>query len=99
MFLPLVCSKNGRQTCLISYELENGCNIEPIGEVLNYMELVRQIDHDRLFVTVNMRSWFDDDSMDRFLKDVLGKKLRLLLLESTARPLLQNEYRLTVERD
>ena len=38
-------------------------------------------------------------AMDRFFKDVLGKKLRLLLLESTSRRMLENERRWTVDRD
>ncbi|MBR4636186.1 MAG: type II-A CRISPR-associated protein Csn2 [Clostridia bacterium] len=76
-----------------------GKSEDQIGEVLNYMELVRQIDRDRLFVTVNMRSWFDDESMKCFFKDVLGKKLRLLLLESTSRRRLENERRWTVDHD
>ncbi|MBR0157316.1 MAG: hypothetical protein IJM20_07370 [Clostridia bacterium] len=38
-------------------------------------------------------------AMDRFFKDVLGKKLRLLLLESTSRRMLENKRRWTVDRD
>lgn len=72
---------------------------DPLENVLNYMELVRELDGERLFIAINMRSWFTDKSMNSFVKDVVSKKLRLLLLESCERPILTFEKRYTVDAD
>lgn len=72
---------------------------EPIGAVLEYMELIRALCGRRLFIAVNMRSFFSDQKMELFAKDVAAKKLDLLLLEGCDRPRLENERRWTIDRD
>ena len=68
-------------------------------KMLNYMELVREFDSDKLFIAVNMRGYVDDASMDSFLKTVLSHKYHFLMLESTSYPLLCYEKRYTVDED
>ena len=48
---------------------------------------------------VNMRSWFRDSDMERFMKDVVGKKLKALLLESGDRLKLEYERRRIIDCD
>jgi len=60
-------------------------------KILDYMELVREFDRDKLFVTVNMRAYFDDALMEPFLKTALSHEFHLLMLESHAYPVLVNE--------
>ncbi len=72
---------------------------EPIGEVLAYMELACALLGSRLFVAVNMRSWFSDKEMELFAKDVVSKKLRLLLVDNCDHPRLSCESRWTVDND
>ena len=67
--------------------------------VFSYMELVRQLDRDRLFIMVNMRSDVDDGGMQRFVESVCLHDFKLLLLESTCRPPLQHVDRYTVDTD
>lgn len=72
---------------------------DPIGEVLEYMELSRALFGNRLFVTVNMRSWFGDGAIALFARDAAAKKLDLLMLENSDHPRFANEKRLTIDSD
>ena len=56
--------------------------------ILDYMELVRDLDRDRLFIMINMRCYFSDDEMTQWVNSVCSHDFKLLLVESTAyRPL------------
>ncbi len=68
-------------------------------KVLDYMELVREFDREKLFITVNMRSWFSDEVIADFMATALSHEYRLLMLESSSHPLLEQECRTTVDRD
>lgn len=70
-----------------------------VEKVLDYMELVREFDRDKLFVTVNMRSFFDEDVMGAFLKTAVSHGFQVLMLESQAYPRLELEKRITVDED
>ena len=63
------------------------------------MELIREFVGDKLFVTVNFRSWFDDDSTELFMKTVLEHKYKLLMLESSERKRLSSEKRIIIDED
>lgn len=94
------CSKLSFEGILKSAGLAPVCvSEEPVGQVLEYMELVRALLGNRLFVAVNMRSWFGDKEMGLFINDVIAKKLCLLLVENCDRPRLPREMRWTVDRD
>lgn len=94
------CSKLSFEGILKSAGVAPVCGSdEPIGQVLEYMELVRALLGNRLFVAVNMRSWFGDKEMGLFINDVTAKKLYLLLVENCDRPRLPCEMRWTVDGD
>ena len=38
-------------------------------KIFAYMELVRELDKDRLFIMINMRTYFSDDEMERFAQN------------------------------
>lgn len=63
------------------------------------MELVRELDRDRLFIMINMRTYFSDEEMESFIQTVVLHDFKLLLLESTSRPILKNVKRFTVDED
>lgn len=60
-------------------------------QIIDYMELVREFNKDRLFIFVNLRSYISDSTMNKFINTVLGKKLRILLIENLDKPKLKNE--------
>lgn len=70
-----------------------------VEKIVDYMELVREFDRDKLFVTVNMRSYFADDIICDFIQTLLSHEYKVLMIESCSHPLLKNEKRLTVDAD
>ena len=70
-----------------------------VEKVLDYMELVREFDRDKLFITVNMRSFFDDDIIHQFQKTALSHEFKILMLESQSYPHLPLEKRITIDED
>ncbi len=77
------------------YEGEEG-NAE---KLVDYMELVREFDRDKLFITVNMRSWFSDEVVAGFMHTVLSHEYKVLMVESSTHPLLKEEKRVTIDKD
>ena len=68
-------------------------------KIFDYMELVRELDRDRLFVMINMRTFFSDEDMEIFIQSVCLHDFKVLLLESTSFPRLKNTKRYTVDED
>ena len=71
----------------------------PIEKVFAYMELVRELDRDKLFVMVNMRSYFTDEEMEKFTESVSLHDFKVLLLESYEAPKLNHTKRFVVDAD
>ena len=71
----------------------------PLERLLDFMELVREFDRDKLFVLVGLRSFFADGQVEAFLKTVLDHGHRVLLLDSVAREKISLEKRLTIDID
>ncbi len=70
-----------------------------IEKIFEYMELVRELDRDRLFIMINMRTYFSDDEMDRFVESACLHDFKLLLLESSSLSILKNTKRYTIDDD
>lgn len=68
-------------------------------KIFAYMELVRELDRDRLFIMVNMRSYFADEDMQTFVESVSLHGFRVLLLESSAQNKLKHTQRYTIDDD
>lgn len=67
--------------------------------LLDYMELVRELERDKLFVLVNLRSYYSDADLNTFLDTLLQHAFQVLLIDGASRKLLQNEQRITVDAD
>ncbi len=67
--------------------------------VIDYMELVRTFDRERLFFIVNMRCFVPDGEMALFMSTALSHGYHLIMLESHAYPLLPLEQRTIVDDD
>lgn len=67
--------------------------------LIDYMELVREFDRDKLFITVNMRSFFPDEQIEGFMQTVVSHGYKVLMIESQSHPLLAPEQRRTVDGD
>lgn len=71
----------------------------PLERIFDYMELVRELDRDKLFVMVNMRTYFSDSEVECFADSVCLHDFKVLLLEGIAHPRLKNVHRFTVDAD
>lgn len=72
---------------------------DPLERLIDYMELVREFDRDKLFVYVNLRSFFSDEEVARFLDTALSHGYRILLLDAQDHTRLPQENRITIDKD
>lgn len=66
---------------------------------LDYMEITRELDRDKLFLFVNLRSFYPDAEIGAFIDSALGHEYHVLMVDSSARSLLPDECRTTVDAD
>lgn len=67
--------------------------------ILDYMELTRELERDKLFVLVNLRSFYSDEEVAAFFRSVLDHSLCVLLVDSVSKAMLPLEKRVTVDAD
>lgn len=71
-----------------------------LGEkIINYMELVREYDRDKLFVTVNLRSYLDDMETSLFFQTLLQHQFHVVMLENKEYNRFKNEHRYIIDSD
>lgn len=68
-------------------------------KVLDYMELVADFEKKKLFIFINMRSYFSDGEMTEFFKTVFPRKHAVLLIDSSEHPRLFGEKRVIIDKD
>lgn len=69
-------------------------NYDSLAEkILDYMELVREYDSERIFITLNLWSYISDNEMNKFVNDVVVRGYKLLMLENTEYPIIDHEKR------
>lgn len=75
-------------------------NYDSLAEkILDYMELVREYDSEKMFITLNLRSYISDDEMNKFVNDVVVRGYKLLMLENTEYPIIDHEKRYIIDAD
>lgn len=67
--------------------------------LLDYMELTRELEHERLFILANLRSYYSDAEVEAFFASVLSHELLILPVDSVSCVRLPNERRTTVDDD
>ena len=82
----------------VSPEIEDS-DKSTLEKIFAYMELVRELDRDRLFIMINMRTYFSDEEMERFLESVCLHDFKMLLIESSSSVKLKNTKRFTIDDD
>lgn len=68
-------------------------------KLIDYFELVREYDKDKVFVLVNLRSVVKDEELDLLLETSLARKYQLLLIDSSEHKLLSNEKRHIIDEN
>lgn len=82
----------------LSPEIEEN-DKSPLEKIFSYMELLRELDRDKLFIMINMRSYFSDDEMECFTESACLHDFKVLLLESHALKKLNHTKRLIIDTD
>ena len=67
--------------------------------VLDYMELIEEFDRQRLFFTLNMRSFVTDEEMEHFASTAISHGHHIIGIESTAHAMLSMEKRIIIDSD
>lgn len=68
-------------------------------KVLDYMELVRTFDREKLFLTVNMRAFVEAEEVGLFMQTVLSHGYHVIMLENCDYAREKWEERLIIDRD
>lgn len=71
----------------------------PLEAILDYMELTGEFERRKLFIFVNMRSYYNDKDMELFLESVLEHEYDVLLVENSERCKLKGEKRIIIDQD
>lgn len=74
-------------------------NKSVLEKIFSYMELVRELDRDRLFIMINMRSYFTDMDMEEFIRSVCLHNFKMLLLSNVSESKLENTKRYIIDSD
>ncbi len=72
---------------------------DDLEKIMDYMQLVRELDRDKIFVFINMRSYYADETMELFVKEAQSRKFHLLLIDNTEYNRLSGERRLIIDAD
>lgn len=70
-----------------------------IEAIVAYMLAILDFDKRKLFVTVNMRSYFTDDDMIMFLKEVKNHQIQVLMIENCVHDNLDGMNTLIIDKD
>ena len=68
-------------------------------KIIDYMEIVKILEKDKLFITVNMRSYFSDEEIRQFMQTAIAHKTNILMIENMEYDILENEKRIVVDKD
>ena len=68
-------------------------------KILNYIEIVYELDKPKLIVIVNMRSFACDEEAELFARTVIPHGYRILMVESAERKKLPFEKRIIIDGD
>lgn len=66
-------------------------------KIIDYFELVSELEHKKLFILVNLRSYISDEEANIFIDTVLIHEYNVIMIESCEHTLLKNEKRYIVD--
>ena len=75
------------------------CYNSPLEAIIDYMNLICSLDKIKLFIFVNIRSYFDDDEITRFVQTISAKGMMALIVESVERNKIDGTKKIVVDSD
>ena len=70
-----------------------------IERVFQYITMVRDLFGEKLFVFVNIRSFFSDEDMETFIETVVAHNFYVLLIDGKEYNRMKNEERIVIDSD
>ncbi len=70
-----------------------------IEKIISYMSLILDLSGKKLFITLNMRSYFSDEEIEGFIGEIKKKQLCVLMLENCARKKINGMEQLIIDSD
>lgn len=70
-----------------------------IEKIISYMSLILDLGGKKLFITLNMRSYFSDEEIEEFIGEIKRKQLCVLMLENCSRKKLSGIEQLIIDSD
>lgn len=70
-----------------------------IEKVVNYMSIVRDLLGEKLFIFVNMRLYFDDEDMQKFIDTVNAHNYYVMMIDGVEKSKLDGIRRLIIDKD
>ena len=95
----LCCAKLNIGSLLKAVGISTDDTAADLEQYLDYMELVREFDRDKVFIFVNLRSYYADEELLPFLNTALTHEYRILLVENQTYDLLPCEKRYIIDAD
>ncbi len=96
----IVCTKLSAGNIIKAAGVEiSDDNEKDIDRIFDYITLVSEFDKSKLFIMINMRSYFDDDEMEQFCATVLEHDIKMLLIDNKENRKLSSEKRLLIDDD
>lgn len=71
----------------------------PLEQLIDYMELIRELEGEKLFVFINMRAYFSQEAMEAFAQTAMEHEYLFLLVDNMEYPRLKKENRLVIDSD
>lgn len=71
----------------------------PLEKLIDYMELVREFERNKVFIFINLRSFFSDSEIESFLKTILDHAFHVLLIDAISTKKISMETRITIDKD
>ena len=73
---------------------------DSLGEkIIDLMELITEIDREKFYVIINLRSYLSDEETERFMDTVIRHRFSVLMIESNEHLLVPRESRFLVDKD
>ncbi len=68
-------------------------------KIIDYMQLIREYDRDKLFIFVNLRSYYSDEDIEKFYKTLILKKFDVLFIDNKEYKRIEGERLVIIDED
>ncbi len=68
-------------------------------KLINYMEIIRELDSDKLFIFVGLRSYITDKEAESFFDTAVKHRYKIFLIDSSEHNIIKNEKRTVIDKD